>query len=171
MLLEPTLVLALTLVATTSCRQEMRAPPDSSASSAKGKGGKRKPRPARTATRQNQVAKKEAARDAGLARWEAGADAADADQGSDSTRAKSAVASTKGVGCIDFVRLRKRDGTSKSCYPYRCRQARCLSGCRQTADCAGTQKVGPLTEGWPLKCVNGECVPLSPEHVRRQWSP
>ncbi len=67
--------------------------------------------------------------------------------------------------CSDSRTLRRPDGDEIPCYPYRCRDNRCLRRCESMRDCAGTQKPGPLDEGWPLECIVGECVPMPPEKV------
>ncbi len=56
---------------------------------------------------------------------------------------------------------------SDRCYPYLpAKGGRCPSSCRSIEDCAGSR--GPADfekNGWPLDCINGECVPLPPEAV------
>lgn len=53
-----------------------------------------------------------------------------------------------------------------SCYPYRCRNGRCLLSCSSRQDCAGSDGPADLAEnGWPLDCQGTACVPLPPGHV------
>ncbi len=70
-----------------------------------------------------------------------------------------------GSHCLNFRRLRRRDGSETDCYPYRCRNARCPSSCKTMADCAGSQRPDDLSEGWPLECISAECVPMPPHKV------
>lgn len=56
---------------------------------------------------------------------------------------------------------------SSRCYPYIAEgRAPCRTSCAQQEDCAGSR--GPADfekNGWPLDCINGECVPLPPDAV------
>ena len=53
-----------------------------------------------------------------------------------------------------------------SCYPYRCRNGRCLRSCNARSDCAGSDGPADFAEnGWPLDCADHRCFPLPPDHV------
>jgi len=69
------------------------------------------------------------------------------------------------IGCINFRTARGADGGEVDCYPYRCRNGRCLTRCKSMADCAGAQRPQDIAkEGWPLECLD-ECVPMHPDKV------
>lgn len=53
------------------------------------------------------------------------------------------------------------------CYPYLpAEDGTCPTLCESRDDCAGSRGPADLREnGWPLDCINGKCVPLSPEEV------
>lgn len=79
---------------------------------------------------------------------------------------KLAKASARGQ-CSDRRTLKTAKG-DVSCYPFRCRDGRCLTSCDSRKDCAGSDGPGDLKEnGWPLDCNAGshECYPLPPSHV------
>jgi hypothetical protein len=54
-----------------------------------------------------------------------------------------------------------------SCYPYlRAVDGSCRTSCTSIDHCAGSRGPGDLAEhGWPLDCIQDQCVPLPPEHV------
>jgi hypothetical protein len=56
------------------------------------------------------------------------------------------------------------------CYPYvPAADGSCPTSCETRDTCAGSRGPGDLAKnGWPLDCIGGECVPLSPEHVHGQ---
>jgi hypothetical protein len=68
--------------------------------------------------------------------------------------------------CADFETAPDGHGGRIACYPFRCRDGACLTTCEAPDDCAGS--LGPATlaeEGWPMDCIDGECVPLPREAV------
>ena len=74
--------------------------------------------------------------------------------------------------CVDWKTLKQANGTLKDCYPYRCKNDRCLTRCRKMNDCAGSQGPGDFAEhGWPLECILDKCVPMDPDKVYGQPGP
>jgi hypothetical protein len=70
--------------------------------------------------------------------------------------------------CTGWDSLEAEGGGAVRCYPYRCRNDRCLTSCTKREDCAGSLGPADLAEhGWPLDCINAGCVPLPPSRVRR----
>lgn len=82
-----------------------------------------------------------------------------------SSSAPPAIAAVATGTCSGRARLVTKTA-EVDCYPYRCRDGRCLVGCETRQDCAGSDGPADLAEnGWPLGCGEGRCYPLSPRHV------
>jgi hypothetical protein len=56
------------------------------------------------------------------------------------------------------------------CYPYLAKSdGVCPTECASIDDCAGSRGPADFAEnGWPLDCINRECVPLPPDAVEME---
>jgi hypothetical protein len=73
-----------------------------------------------------------------------------------------------GLACASTPTTRARDGCVHDCYPYACRDHRCLTDCETEDDCAPhAHNPEELAAGadWPLVCHASGCVPVDPADI------